>query len=95
LINKHVISEKIKKAIVEANIKINPEVEEIIERYEGPFSDIIKENYRVSKEEKLPLCQDTGIVEFFVFIGHEVKLEEPIEETLNRAVGEVYSEYPL
>jgi len=95
LINKHVISEKIKKAIIDANIKINPKVEEIIERYEGPFSDIIKENYRVSKEEKLPLCQDTGIVEFFVFIGHEVKLEEPIEETLNRAVGEVYSEYPF
>lgn len=84
-----------KKAIVEANVRINEEVREIIEEYEGPFSDIIKENYRISKEENLPLCQDTGMVEFFVFLGHTIELEEPIEQTLNRAVEEVYREYPF
>jgi len=95
VIRAHTVLEKVKKAIVEANVKINEEVREILEKYEGPFSDIIKENYRISKEENLPLCQDTGMVEFFVLLGHEIRLEEPIERTLNRAVEEVYTEYPF
>ncbi|PLV56672.1 fumarate hydratase [Thermotoga sp. SG1] len=95
MIRAHTVLEKVKKAIVEANVKINEEIREIIEEYEGPFSDIIKENYRISKEENLPLCQDTGMVEFFVFLGHKTVLEEPIEQTLNKAVEEVYREYPF
>ncbi|PLV59517.1 fumarate hydratase [Thermotoga sp. KOL6] len=95
MIHEHVILKKVKEALVDANTKINREVETFLERYEGPFSDIIKENFRISKEEKLPLCQDTGLVEFFVFAGHKLAFEKPIEDILNKAVEEVYTEFPF
>lgn len=95
LIQRRVVLDKLKEELVKANIRLNEEVKRIVAEYEGPFSDIIKENYIISEKECLPLCQDTGILEFFVFLGHEVVLEEPIEKTLNSAVEEVYVAYPF
>jgi fumarate hydratase subunit alpha len=55
----------------------------------------ICENYRVAENEKLPLCQDCGAAIFFVEIGHEIILSEPIGEILNRAVEKFYREFFL
>jgi len=52
----------------------------------------IAENFVLAPKEKLPLCQDTGTAVFFVEIGHKVQLDEPIFETLEKAVQQAYSE---
>jgi fumarate hydratase subunit alpha len=54
------------------------------------MDDIIK-NAEIAKRRCVPLCQDTGMVIFFVAMGTEVRLAEPIHVILNRAVSETYS----
>jgi len=95
MIRADVILDGIVEELKKANIVINDEVKRFVDSYTGPFSYAIKENYRVAEKESLPLCQDTGLVEFFVFLGHEVVLEEPISETLQKAVRKVYIENPF
>ncbi|MCD6266794.1 MAG: fumarate hydratase, partial [Thermotogaceae bacterium] len=95
MIRADVILNGIVEELKRANIVINDEVKRFVDSYTGPFSYAIKENYRVAEKESLPLCQDTGLVEFFVFLGHEVVLEESISETLQRAVRKVYLESPF
>jgi len=95
MIYKHEILKKLSNHIVKINETINPEVKTYIDEYNGPFSKALKENYKIAESENLPLCQDTGIVEFFVFLGNEVRLEEPIFSTLNEVVEKVYTENPF
>jgi len=95
MIAKREILEKLTNHIVQVNETINPEVKIYLDEYKGPFSQALKENYKIAEVEKLPLCQDTGIVEFFVFLGNEVILEEPIFFTLNEVVEKVYTENPF
>jgi fumarate hydratase subunit alpha len=95
MISKREIFEKLSNHIVQVNETINPEVKTYIDGYNGPFSQALKENYKIAEAEKLPLCQDTGIVEFFVFLGNEVILEDPIFSTLSEVVEKVYTENPF
>ncbi len=95
MIKAGVILDGIVEELRKANIVIDDEVKKFVDSYNGPFSHAIKENYRVAEREGLPLCQDTGLVEFFVFLGHEVVLEEPISETLRKAVRKVYLDNPF
>ncbi|MCD6463456.1 MAG: fumarate hydratase [Thermotogae bacterium] len=89
------IKRKLKKAIVEANVFMNEEVRRVVEKYAGPFNEALKENISVAQEEGLPLCQDTGMLEFFVFQGHNVRIDQPIESIINEAVEEAYLENPF
>lgn len=95
MIFKNEIVKKVSELIVEKNCIINEEVKVFLDEYRGPFSKVLKENYKIAHDEGLPLCQDTGLVEFFVFIGNEVKLEEPIKDTLNEIVETVYIHNPF
>ena len=89
------IRRKLKEAIVEANVSMNEEVRRVVEKYTGPFNEALKGNISVAQEEGLPLCQDTGMLEFFVFQGHNVRIDQPIESIINEAVEEVYLENPF
>ncbi len=52
--------------------------------------DSIIENIKYAREEKVPICQDTGIIEFFVKCSKEFKkIKKIIEEAIRRAVIEV------
>lgn len=53
------------------------------------LGDIV-ENIRISREEHIPLCQDTGIVIVFAEIGNEVFLDCDFEETVNEAIRKAY-----
>lgn len=55
----------------------------------------IEANFSLAPKERLPLCQDTGTAVFFVEIGHEVTLEEPIGKTLESATRAAYEKYYL
>ncbi len=58
------------------------------------LDDIIK-NSCLAKEEMIPMCQDTGIVIVFAKIGYDVHLNCDLYESINKAVGEAYTEYYL
>jgi len=62
------------------------------EAYESEKSEVAKEvirqlleNAKIAKEEKRPLCQDTGLAVFFVKVGEDVKV---VGGTLKSAINE-------
>jgi len=78
------VRDKIKGLVQEANFELQEDVLKVIkdmmEREESPagksvFQQIL-ENAKVAKEEKLGLCQDTGLAVFFVEIGEDVELKK-------------------
>jgi len=83
------------EALIKANTVLDPSIREHLERYNGPFSEILKENERIARENQFPICQDTGLVECFCSLGHRVALEEPLQQTLENAVSETYRAYPF
>ncbi|MGB9796259.1 fumarate hydratase [Fervidobacterium riparium] len=80
-------------ALIELNTQITPKVEEILRDYTGPFSNELKENIRIARENRIPLCQDTGIVEFFVFKKnkfHRLDNLQSLQSILFKAVEDTY-----
>ncbi len=85
----------------EINIKLNQKVKRKIEQtyYEEKnplakkYLKVIIENIKIAEEEKIPICQDTGMAIVFVEIGAYVKikfgkynnLDEIINEGIKRA----------
>lgn len=54
---------------------------------------VLEENARIAEAQQIPLCQDCGVVIFFIEVGHQVMLQgPPLQETLDNAVAEVYEE---
>ena len=95
-------ADKIIAAVNDKLIEINTTVPQDLRRAlarlrvkaQGPGSlamDDIMENAEIAQLRSVPLCQDTGIVVFFVELGIEARLTEPIADVLNRAVAETYT----
>ncbi|AFG34753.1 hydro-lyase, Fe-S type, tartrate/fumarate subfamily [Fervidobacterium pennivorans DSM 9078] len=84
------IYEKVQEKLEEINTNLNPNTQRLFESYTGPFANEIRENIKIAKEKKIPLCQDTGIVEFFVFKPYNLSLEESLQKTLFRVVKDTY-----
>ena len=54
---------------------------------------LLKENARVAREERIPICQDTGIAVFFVEIGQDLRIRNGfIADAINEGVRKGYRE---
>jgi fumarate hydratase subunit alpha len=78
------VKDKIKGLVQQANFELQEDVLKVIkemeQKEESPagkevFKQIL-ENAQIAREEKLGLCQDTGLAVFFVEIGENVKLKK-------------------
>ena len=78
------IRDKIKDLVQEANFELQEDVLDVInkmkEKEESPagkevFNQILQ-NAQIAKDEKLGLCQDTGLAVFFVELGEDVELKK-------------------
>ena len=98
-----IITEKVRDLCIEANTNIGEDVlrafDRAMEKEESPVAlDILKElkeNARIAKEEKLPICQDTGTAVVFLEVGQEVHLVggdlmEAVFEGVRRGFREGY-----
>jgi len=54
--------------------------------------EILIENYKIAKEERIPICQDTGLVVVFVEIGQDVKIKCNLGNAINKGIKEAYKE---
>ena len=91
------VRDKIKDLVQEANFELQEDVFKVItemaKKEESPagkevFNQMI-ENARIAREEKLGLCQDTGLAVFAVEIGEDVKLDKDEElGSLREAITE-------
>ena len=101
VINTEIIKEKVKEALLRANFELDPDFQKLLEKALNEeqsltgrevLRDLI-ENMKIAKRERIPLCQDTGMVNFYVEMGQEIKLEgDLLNNALNDAVREVYTE---
>jgi fumarate hydratase subunit alpha len=54
---------------------------------------LLKENARIAREERIPLCQDTGIAIFFVEIGQDLRIKNGfLTDAINEGVRKGYKE---
>ncbi len=99
------VKEKVKNMVQEANFKLGEDVVETIknglEKEESPggksILNQILQNAEIARNEKLGLCQDTGLAVFFVELGEEVEFKkedglESLSQAINEGVREGYKE---
>ncbi|MCM1989689.1 fumarate hydratase [Oceanirhabdus seepicola] len=100
-INVKEITSAVKKLCIDANYYLSSDVREKLnsarEKEEWQIAkgilDNIIENADIAKNEKMPMCQDTGMACIFVEIGQDVHITGGLlEEAINKGVAEGYSE---
>lgn len=96
-----VITEQIKEMCIEANHVLSQDMREAfetaVEREESPLgSQVLKqleENLRIADEERIPICQDTGMAVVFINAGQDVHFEGgDLEEAIQEGVRQGYTE---
>lgn len=95
------ITETVKRLCIEANCNLGDDVIDSLKRgleiEESPagkeiISQII-ENAGIAREEKVPMCQDTGVAVVFLELGQDVRISGgELYETINEGVRQGYKE---
>ncbi len=98
-----VIAQAVKDLCIRANTELGQDVldafQQALEKEESPTGrDILKHlmvNAQISRDEKIPMCQDTGFAVVFVELGQEVhimggSLTDAIEEGVRQGYQEGY-----
>ncbi len=93
----------VKESVIRANIELGRDVLDAfhqgIEKEESPVGrEILErliENARIAREERIPICQDTGLAIIFAELGQEVHIaggdfNKAIEEGVRQGYGEGY-----
>ncbi len=101
------LKESLKSGIVsmmrEAAFNVPQDVKEALQRaYEIEDNPVAKanlgailRNIDVSREKKLPMCQDTGTPTFFIELGEEFPIKSELRGIIEEAVRVATSEIPL
>lgn len=94
-----IIKDEVKRLFLEANFDISDDISNKIKNcYEKEVSIIGKsvleqiiKNHKIAKEEKIAICQDTGMSVVFVELGEEINLSGGnISDAINSGVKEAY-----
>lgn len=95
------ITREVKRMVIEANYFLPKDVMAALKsarenddwKLSQDILDKIIENAEVADNERVPMCQDTGMVVAFVKIGQEVVIENGfIEDAINEGVRQGYEE---
>jgi len=88
------------RIVVEANVDLDPKavacLRKSVLKERNPLARGILEeivlNQEIARNERIPICQDTGVAVFFVELGNDVHLDFDLEAALNEAVSKAYRE---
>ncbi|HJB28903.1 MAG TPA: fumarate hydratase [Candidatus Blautia faecavium] len=95
------IARNIKEMCIEVNHQLSKDMEkllsEAVKKEESPLGKQIlgqlEENLVIAREDRIPICQDTGMAVVFLEVGQEVHFEGgSLEEAVNEGVREGYQE---
>ncbi len=95
------ITEKIREMCMSVNVELSPDVKAALERgSEKEASETgkqifsqLKENLKIAKEDRIPICQDTGMTVVFLKIGQDVHVVGgSIEDAVNEGVRRGYTD---
>ena len=93
------ITEKVRGLCIEANTDLGEDVLQAFDRAmageESPLGleilKELKENARIAREAKVPMCQDTGVAVVFVELGQEVhRVGGGLQEAVSEGVRQGY-----
>lgn len=100
-INASLITKEVKRMVIEANYYLPKDVMEALQKAKEEddwnlskeILDKIVQNAEIASSERVPMCQDTGMVVVFVEMGQEVVIENGyIEDAINEGIRQGYSE---
>lgn len=89
------ITKNIKEMCIEANHFLAPDMERVFKKAkENEESKLgcqileqLDENLKISAEDMIPICQDTGMAVVFIEIGQDIHIEgENLEDAINEGV---------
>lgn len=95
------IIKNIKEMCIEANLKLTYDMEkkvkDAIKEEKSPIGkqilEQLEENMNIAIEEKIPICQDTGMAIVFLKIGQNVHIEGMnLEDAVNEGIRQGYEE---
>ena len=95
------ISDAVRDLCIDANLVLSPEMQSKIaaakETEESPLArsiiDQLIENMQIAKEDRIPICQDTGMAVFFVELGQDVHITGgDLSAAINDGVKRGYTE---
>lgn len=95
------ITENVKEMCMEANHYLSKdmdnEMKKAVEKEESPLGKQIllqlQENLQIAAEDRIPICQDTGMAVIFIEIGQDVHFVGGIlEDAINEGVRQGYKE---
>lgn len=106
-ISEKLIVDRIYKAIEKANFSLEARIKKLIcdarKKEKNPYGrkvlDVIIENIKIASKEKIPLCQDTGMVVLFFEIGSKTMIEfkefHSLQNIVDCAVKDAYNKLYL
>jgi len=100
LIKTKEIEDQIARKVQEVNFELPEDVENAIKKaFDNENSDVgrkileqILDNSEIAKNERVPLCQDTGLVVVYARIGQELEFDGNLEEAINNGVSKGYKD---
>lgn len=95
------ITKQIKEMCMQVNIQLSPDVKDALlagrEKEESVIGRQIlgqlEENMEIAKENRIPICQDTGMTVVFLKIGQNLHIEgDYLEDAVNEGIRQGYQE---
>lgn len=99
-ISTEAIIQAVKELCISANLYLAPDMQRAIreaaDTENSPLGKKIlgqlKENLAIAEQDRIPICQDTGMAVFFVRLGQDVRLISGLTEAINEGVRQGYEE---
>jgi fumarate hydratase subunit alpha len=99
-ISTQTIVDAVRDASIRANLELGDDVVEALKQgLECEESDVGKdilkkllENARIARDERIPICQDTGVAVLFVELGQDVSVAGDLYQALEEGVRQGYKE---
>jgi fumarate hydratase subunit alpha len=100
IIKEETITNAVRELVMEANYNLCDDVLLALKKAETQENSPIGkevlnklvENARIAAEERIPICQDTGMTVIFLKLGNLVQVEGNIYEAINKGVRKGYQE---
>lgn len=95
------IRDNVAQICIDAAIDLSEDVETAFERARETETSsqareiigLLQENARVAREERIPVCQDTGVALFFVEVGQDLRIKNGfLNDAINEGVRKGYRE---
>ncbi|MCI8513317.1 MAG: fumarate hydratase [Lachnospiraceae bacterium] len=95
------IIQSVRDLCIEANYELTPDMCEKIDKVREQEESVLgrqileqlRENLKIAKEERIPICQDTGMAVVFVDMGQEIRVEGGyLTDLIQEGVRQGYTE---